>query len=315
MDKRMKRIGVLVVFGMLVMIAYGPIPTAIGGIIGTDSVEIVMDSDNNSDDEVFHVLHDGRPSDSPPGEELFRIQEDGKVGIGTQDPTQRLDINGSVRIRALPQDDTLNNIVVANTNGVLYIRDVNTIGKDDDWYDVATGISSTDINADIFTYGNVGIGTSLPTQMLDVNGGVRVRDLPQDDTLDDIVVTDSNGVMHTRDADTIGFSFNIVTATDDYTPISSDYTIIVDASSNDVTVTLPPAADAFAQVLVLKRIDDDKKTKVTIDADGSEMIDGDLSINLKTKYMSYTIQSDGSGWYILASYGFMGNSHINNENR
>lgn len=163
--------------------------------------------------------------------------------------------------------------------------------------------------------GNVGIGTPIPTQKLDVDGGLRVRILPQDDTLNEIVVADQNGVLHTRDVNTIGFQTNIITVYDDYTPLDTDYTILVDASDNDVTIELPSASEANNQVLVIKRIDDKKRNEVTIDADGSETIDGELSIDLRVKFMSYTIQSDGSDWYIIACYGFMGNSHINNDNR
>jgi hypothetical protein len=163
--------------------------------------------------------------------------------------------------------------------------------------------------------GNVGIGTLSPTAKLDINGNVRVRELTQNDDLNNVVVADANGVLHIRDVNTIGFKTNIITITKDYTPICSDYTILVDASSNDVTIELPKASDALGQVLILKRIDDEKGNEVTIDADGSETIDGDSTIELEVKYMSYSIQSDGSDWYILGSYGFMGRSHIGNDNR
>ena len=243
MDKLYKRISVLVLFGIMLLVLVAPTPSAQtwGGSTNSPvSFAHVVDSDNNGDDEVWAVYHDGRPTSIPAGEELFRIQEDGKVGIVTQEPTQILDVNGDVRVRVLPKDNTLNDIVVADANGVLHVRDVGTIG---------------------------------------------------------------------------GFAFNIITVTDDYIPESSDYTILVDASSNNVKIDLPKAADAKGQVLVLKRVDDNKRSKVIIDADGSEKIDGDLSVRLNVKYMSYTIQSDGSNWYILSSYGFMGQSHINNKNR
>jgi hypothetical protein len=203
----------------------------------------VIDWDNDSDDEVWAVWHDGDVNDIPPGEELFRIQEDGKVGIGEPNPTNTLDVNGSVRVRDLAQDDTLNDIVVADVNGVLHIRDVTTIG----------------------------------------GGG--------------------------------GFATSIHTVTEDYIATGSDYTILADASSKDVLIKLSSANDAPGQILNIKRIDDNKKNKVVVDGEGQERIDGDLTVRLNAKYMSYTIQSDGSGWYIIASYGFMGQSHIGNKNR
>lgn len=287
MKEKIKRIGALAVFGIMVLIMCAPVPSAqiLGtGLLTGNSYYCVIDRDNDANDEVWTVWHDGSPHDTPPGEELFRIQEDGKVGIGTQGPTQKLDVNGSVRVRVLPQDDTLNDIVVADANGVLHIRDVTTIGGAPvmNWYDVNTDSPSTDINADIYTKGKVGIGTVKPITTLDVNGG---------------------------------FATNIITVKNHYKATSSDYTILVDASQKNVRIKLPLAAEAEGQILNLKRIDDDKKTTVIIDADGSETIDGASTIKLNCKYMSYTIQCDGSDWYILGSYGFMGRSHLNNKNR
>ncbi len=249
MKKNIKRIGVLVVLGIMVLVLCAPTPsdyTYGGGNYNPYSWNIIIDYDNDADDEVFAVWHDRETSGTPSGEELFRIQEDGKVGIGETNPTHKLDVNGSVRVRDLPQDNTLDDIVVADANGVLHVRDVNTIGGP-------------------------------------INNG--------------------------------GPATNIITVLDDYTPTNSDYTILVDASSANVRIELPPAADVPGQILVLKRIDEHKSNKVIIDADGSERIDGTLTIRLNVKFMSYTIQSDGSDWYIIASYGSMGRSHLHNKNR
>ncbi|HCN06756.1 MAG TPA: hypothetical protein DIT01_02405, partial [Lentisphaeria bacterium] len=52
--------------------------------------------------------------------------------------------------------------------------------------------------------GDVGVGTSNPTKTLDVNGGARIRSLPQDDSLDEFVVRDADGVLHSRTVGSIG---------------------------------------------------------------------------------------------------------------
>ena len=50
-------------------------------------------------------------------------------------------------------------------------------GDDDDWFDVGNpGFPPTDINADIYTFGNVGIGLSAPVNNLDVLGSVAIGD-------------------------------------------------------------------------------------------------------------------------------------------
>jgi len=52
--------------------------------------------------------------------------------------------------------------------------------------------------------GDVGVGTSAPTATLDVNGGARIRSLPQDDSLDEFVVRDADGFLHSRTVGSIG---------------------------------------------------------------------------------------------------------------
>jgi hypothetical protein len=70
------------------------------------------------------------------------------------------------------------------------------------------GIGADESNRDnaltVLKNGNTGIGTTAPTEVLDVDGGMRVRSLPSDDALSNIVVADADGVLHIRDASTLG---------------------------------------------------------------------------------------------------------------
>jgi hypothetical protein len=290
MKMKIKLISALVLFGLMVLVLCVPTPSAVP--FGTQeynpySHTFIIDYDNDADNEVFAVWHDSGLRGTPPGEELFRIQEDGKVGIGEPKPTNTLDVNGSVRVRDLTQDDTLNDIVVADVNGVLHIRDVTTIGggggsPPQNWYDVNTNRPSSSINSDIYTYGKVGIGSKNPVTTLDVNGG---------------------------------FAANIIIVNDDYTATGSDYTILADASLKTVHIRLPKAKEVTGQILNIKRIDGENENKVIISPHGSDTIDGTKPLRLNSQLMTYTIQSDGSNWYIISSYGFMGKSHIKNKNR
>lgn len=289
MRKKVKVVSVFVILTMMVLVLYLPTPTAeywSGGISSTYSHYVILDSDDNGTDEAWAVFHDNSPKGSPPGEELFRIQENGRVGILNPEPTHTLDVNGRVRIRDFPQDDTIQYLVVADANGVLHLRNVNTVGGEEEpsqnWYDTDTDSPSTDINSDLYTYGKVGIGSNNPVTTLDVNGGIAT---------------------------------NIIMVYDDYTVLGSDYTILVHAKSRLVRINLPKAEEVPGQILNIKRIDDNRRNNVVIDPHGSETIDGTNILKINTKFMAYTIQSDGSGWYIISSYGFMGKSHIYNMNR
>jgi hypothetical protein len=471
MKKKFMRMGVLVVLGMFVLAAYLPTSVA-AGVSSANSMTVTIDSDNDSDIDVFAVWHDGSPSGGPPAEELFRVQENGNVGIGVNDPQHKLDVAGTVQMTGFKMptgavegyvltsdasgvgtwqlapggwsgsgtinyitkftgSSSLGDSVICENSGNIGIGTTSPSGKLDvvgnivvsgtvDGVDIDVAVANliasdlalqvnidseeaariaadillqsnidsetaariaadvalqvnidaeetariaaditlqNNINSeeaariaadntlqinidnlaaiDAMDYdsladlenavahgfniatlsGNVGIGIASPTQKLDINGGLRVRDLPQDDNLDEIVVADADGVLHVRDSKTIGFVTNIITVDKDYIPVDSDFTILVDASSNHVRIKLPEAEEVPGQILNIKRMDDHKKNNVIINPHGSEKIDGDLMVKLNTKYMSYTIQSDGSDWYIITSYGFMGQSHLNNKNR
>ena len=76
-------------------------------------------------------------------------------------------------------------------------------------------------------------------------------------------------------------------------------TLEVDASGAPRTITLPTALSARWRKYTIKKIDASANT-VTIDAAGAETIDGALTVVLTTQYQSVTIQSNGTGWDIIA---------------
>ena len=89
---------------------------------------------------------------------------------------------------------------------------------------------------------------------------------------------------------------------------SNEYSIVYNSSviediylisneSTAVTIRLPSTASAIAGYKYqIKRIG---TAIVTIDANASETIDGQLSIILYTQYSAVTIVSDGSNWHIV----------------
>ncbi len=101
----------------------------------------------------------------------------GNVGIGTVVPTQRLHVQGNMRLTGALYDS--NNQpgaageVLVSTGTATAWQDPNAIGlKDHDWYEIGTSNPPNSINDNIYTNGNVGIGTNAPAEKLDVNGRV-----------------------------------------------------------------------------------------------------------------------------------------------
>ena len=80
---------------------------------------------------------------------------------------------------------------------------------------------------------------------------------------------------------------------------ASYYTIIVDASSGDVTLSLPPVTTYPGQIYYIKKIDNSANI-VTIDGSGAETIDGVLTQLLTTQYQKIVIQNNGISWYIVS---------------
>lgn len=81
------------------------------------------------------------------------------------------------------------------------------------------------------------------------------------------------------------------------TALTTDYTIAVDPTTIAATVNLPAAATVTGQIFVVKHLNASANT-VTLDANGSETIDGNLTLAL-TAYNAATVQSTGTGWVIL----------------
>ena len=90
-----------------------------------------------------------------------------------------------------------------------------------------------------------------------------------------------------------------------YQSISSDTTInvsskvvLVDTSSGDVTVTLPPVAQTARKEYHIKK-DDASSNVVTVDPSGSETIDGETTETIIGSYTSLRLYSTGTKWVII----------------
>jgi hypothetical protein len=98
-----------------------------------------------------------------------------------------------------------------------------------------------------------------------------------------------------------GLKANTVTKTSadsPYTILSSDFTVRCNAVSGAITVALPAAASCPRKILNIKKVDTSANS-VTIDASGSETIDGQLTQTIATAFESLQLQSNGTSWDII----------------
>ncbi len=84
------------------------------------------------------------------------------------------------------------------------------------------------------------------------------------------------------------------------TPITltTETVVLVDASSAAVVINLP-AASAFVNQLVHVKKTDSSANSVTIEANGSETIDGQLNVVTAVQFTTTTVVSDGTEWHII----------------
>ncbi len=144
------------------------------------------------------------------GTEKMRISADGNVGIGTTTPNEKLEVNGKVRISDLTGADLATDVIVtadattgelkegglvsdlvtaAETNTTLALDNPTGVltytNEDNDnptinlaaiepWFGTDDNAGATDNTEDIYTLGNVGIGTATPTERLDVAGNIKI---------------------------------------------------------------------------------------------------------------------------------------------
>ncbi len=94
-------------------------------------------------------------------------------------------------------------------------------------------------------------------------------------------------------------SYNVTTITADETLLGGPRHVarLVDSTSGNVTITLPPAEESLDMRLEVKKLV--AANSVTIAGAGSDTIDGVASISFTTQYMSYTIVCFEGAWYVI----------------
>lgn len=202
-----------------------------------------------------------------------------KIGIGCNDPTKNLEIRTSVKGEGAIIGNVFTGVWQINADFMTLTHlDVSTsstsyimIQKKDGQSNFNTA-TNTDMSfkvgnvtkATMGRDGNFGCGHAfpfLPKSMLSVKGPIATA---------------------------------IATKTANYTLTNNDSTVLGDAASGNITMTLSSVSGIAGRQYTVKKIDSSANT-VTV----AGTIDGATNKVLNTQYDSVTVQTDGSVWWII----------------
>lgn len=115
----------------------------------------------------------------------------------------------------------------------------------------------------------------------------------QNDVPDDEQIKSTEWNNHVDDQKSRGYD-TVSSVTSNYTA-SAQEIVLVDTSSNAVTVTLPSPSEV---AVVTVKVTDASNT-TTIATPGSETIDGNSNKTITNQYNALEIASDGTNYYII----------------
>ncbi len=112
----------------------------------------------------------------------------------------------------------------------------------------------------------------------------------------------------TNSREGLAYNANVTMVTESsYQVQKRDHTILVDATTANVTIYLPPTSTKGFPFVVIKKVDSSGHS-VTIDADGAQTIDGAATVSLSAQYQTVLLHANDSAWYTLGNPGTTTNS-------
>lgn len=105
----------------------------------------------------------------------------------------------------------------------------------------------------------------------------------------------------------ISYNANARTVISNYTVQPEDHTILVDATTAAVTITLPPVGAKAFRYLVVKKTDSGGNA-VTVSAVGGALIDGASTVSLSAQYQTVLLHANATAWSKLGNPGSTTNS-------
>jgi hypothetical protein len=198
------------------------------------------------------------------------IEEGGNIGIGTSSPGTNLHVKGDdARVRIDGDTDSHPGLELSE-NGTRKWIVYNNYTNDN-----LTFKTNSNIRMSIEQDGNVGIGTASPVATLTVNGSMATK------------ITSINN-SHSP-----------------YSITATDHIILADSFGGAITINLPACSSNSGRIIIVKDVGAGAgSNNITISRNGSDQIDGSVSIAIDTNRGYVQLVSDGSQfWHQIAKEG------------
>ena len=251
---------------------------------------------------IGHVLFGAGPlTPLATSSSFFWDNTNSRLGLGTASPSFLLDVNGAARIVGLTTTGTLK-VTSSPSAGYTLVSDASGVAT---WTNPATAISSVSGWTKVSTT----VSPSTPSDKVSIPGTLNLNTIdytfPATQSVGAFLKTNGTGTLtwttlssgDLPSIPTTSVVKNIVTKTASYPATTTDYTIIVNATIAPVIITLPDTPTT-GQELHIKKIDSTSNA-VVITRGGSALIDGLTSVSIDVQWTSYTLQYDGTNWFLL----------------
>lgn len=205
------------------------------------------------------------------------------VGVNQSSPTSQLDVGPSTTTRAAFRVRSTGSLP---TGGNILAGNIDPIG-DKIYYGITTGPAYKE-----FTLNDAAL---TDTRLVYVTNGRLANSTSYfNGTFLGVGLTNPTATITSAGS----FAAKIQTVSTTTTLDNTYFTVLVDASGGAVTINLPSASTSTGMIYNVKKIDSGGNS-VTIDPSGAELVDGAATIATSTQYTNFTIQCNGTAWYVL----------------
>lgn len=259
--------------------------------------------------------------------ERMRVDPSGNVGIGITTPTSNLHVIGTANITSNTVIQGSLNVGFGNTSITLsnrfsYTQNTPSIvfRQNNDSLRISynpnnklafTGsISNQELFSVIDNYNPFGTIYSITTldgiPLVEVlnTGRVNINQwtgnvvVGANNTTNTFLQVGNNTTLFSQSISSGGLLLSISTVTSAYSLTSNDRTILANAALGGFSVTLPGANTNTGRFYTVKKIDSSANV-ISIATSFSQTIEGAARMNLNSQYATLSVQSDGSGWWIV----------------